>query len=447
MANSQLFMGHMTSQTPIFLVGALGILMVFLINSLYVNHLLNRFRKLSAVDALRFGQVPVRFKKRQRVYVTQSSVVPTTVYLGIKDIFAQKRLYVTLLFVMIMALFMMIVPQNLKHTIASKEFVTYMGIGDSDIRIDLQQINDIPDRATKISQSLAQDSRVDKQTVLTTKMLKTKGSNGLDERLKVELGNHQVFPLTYAEGKAPQKEHEIALSVISAEELGKKVGDTLTLVVDNQAREMVVCGTYSDITNGGKTAKAAFTTSSDDTMWSVIYVNLVDKELIEELTIDYTQQFPFAKTTSINKFIQQTFQSTIHSVNRAAYIGGMIAILITLLVTTLFTRLLISQETPTIGALKALGFTTTDIIKQYLTRTVFIAIIALVSGVVLANILGERLIGLVIGSFGASAFDLSIQPVMTYLIGPLIILCSVVIATLLGTLSIKQIKICESMRE
>ena len=42
-----------------------------------------------------------------------------------------------------------------------------------------------------------------------------------------------------------------------AEELGLSVGESLLLLTEESMQEYIVCGIYSDITNGGKTAKAA----------------------------------------------------------------------------------------------------------------------------------------------------------------------------------------------
>ena len=49
--------------------------------------------------------------------------------LAINDVLARKRLYATMLFVIMLSSFIMIVPQNLYHTISGEDFVTYIGLG------------------------------------------------------------------------------------------------------------------------------------------------------------------------------------------------------------------------------------------------------------------------------------------------------------------------------
>ena len=74
----------------------------------------------------------------------------------------------------------------------------------------------------------------------------------------MELGDHSVFPLAYAAGRAPAENNEIALSVMNADELGKTVGDVILIMIEGEERAFTVSGIYADITNGGKTAKAVF---------------------------------------------------------------------------------------------------------------------------------------------------------------------------------------------
>lgn len=46
---------------------------------------------------------------------------------GSKRYISQKRLYITILLVIILSCFIMVVPQNLYHTISDSSFITYLG--------------------------------------------------------------------------------------------------------------------------------------------------------------------------------------------------------------------------------------------------------------------------------------------------------------------------------
>lgn len=103
--------------------------------------------------------------------------------------------------------------------------------------------------------------------------------------LLVEIGNHDVFPVSYTEGRQPQKEGEIALSVLQAKDLELAIGDTVTFDLDGLQVPVTICGLYSDITNGGKTAKMQKDPANCDNgeiLWSVLYVTLKESASREE---------------------------------------------------------------------------------------------------------------------------------------------------------------------
>ncbi len=221
----------------------------------------------------------------------------------------------------------------------------------------------------------------------------------------------------------------------------------MTLLIDGKERNLIVSGTYSDITNGGKTAKAAFTNRQADTMWSVIYIELNDKTMIDAKISEYTESFQFAKISGIDDYIKQTFGSTIGSIGKASSLSVIIALILSILVTLLFMKMLIAKDRYSIAIMKSLGFTNKDITIQYMARSLFVLIVGIVLGTLLANTLGELLASAVIASFGASSFTFVVNPLSAYLLCPLVMGCTVLVATVISTVSAGQIKITDNIKE
>lgn len=445
--NIRLYMGGSENLSFALLFGIVGILLVFFAIVVYVNGVLRRFRKISAVEAIRFGASQEKNAGAKRFTLTRNRLFNTNIFLGVKDVLARKKLYATMLFVLIISAFIIIVPQNLYNTISSKNFITYMGIGNSDMRIDIQQTDNISEKATEILKTMSNDSAISKYTLLTTKTFNAKMEDGSEERLKIELGDHLMFPVHYSEGRAPRAEDEIAFSVMNAEELNKKVGDTITLVIEGKEKKLTVSGIYSDITNGGKTAKAVFSDHSAEIMWHVIFAELSNQSLIDRKVSEYADKFNYAKVSDIDEYIKQTYGSTISSVKKASLTAIAVALMITVLVTLLFMKMLVAKDRYSIAVMKSLGFTNSDITIQYVTRSVFVLIVGIVIGTLLANTLGEVLASAVISSFGASSFDFVVHPISTYLLCPLMMICAVLIATIIGTSRAGQIKLSENIKE
>lgn len=445
--NIRLYMGEGENSSIALLFGIIGVVLVLLAIISYVKGVLKGFQKISAAEALRFGTSQERFKGARFFCLSGNRFFNTQVFLGLKDVLVRKGLYFTMLAVLVIAAFISIVPQNLYNTISSKNFITYMGIGNSDIRIDIQQTDNISEKASDISTYMSKDKAIAKYAVLTTKTFVSKTTDSQEERLKIELGDHSIFPVEYSQGRGPTTEEEIALSFINANELGKRVGDGITVVIEGKERNLTVSGIYSDITNGGKTAKAVFTDNSADIMWSVIYAELQDKSLVGEKVSEYGGNFNFAKVSGIDQYIIQTFGSTISAVGKASWAAIAIALIITFLVTLLFMKMLVAKDRYSIAAMKSFGFTNSDISVQYLARSIFLLLVGMILGTILANTLGELLAAAVISSFGASTFKFVVNPLTSYLISPLMMVSSVLMATIIGTYRAGQIKISEYIKE
>lgn len=445
--NIRLYMGESDHFSLAVAFGIIGILLVFLVIMAYVNGVLRRFRKISAAEAIHFGTSQEITSGVKRFNLSENRLFNTNIFLGIKDVLARKKLYSTMLAVLIILVFIMIVPQNLHNTISSKDFTQFMGIGNSDIRIDIQQTSNMPEKATDIVKTMSGDRAISKYAVLTTKTFQAKMEDGSEERLKIELGDHLVFPVLYTDGRAPAAEDEIALSAMNAKELGKKVGDILTLVKERKEKILTVSGIYSDITNGGKTAKAVFTDNSANIMWYVISAELADPSLVGSKVAEYADRFAYAKVSDIEEYIAQTYGSTINSVGKASNAAIVVALVISVLVTLLFMKMLVAKDRYSIAVMKAFGFTNSDIQAQYVSRSAFILVVGIVLGTLLANTLGERLAGAVVSSFGASTFHFTVDPISAYALSPLMLIGSVLIVTIIGTARAGKIQISEIIKE
>jgi putative ABC transport system permease protein len=445
--NIRLYMGESGSSSFALLIGMISVILVFMAIIAYVNTVLGRVRKIPPAEAIRFGIAQESSGAGKSFHLSINKLFSTNAFLGMKDVLTRKKIYGTMLFVLVISVFIIIVPQNLYNTISSKGFITYMGVGDIDMRIDLQQTDNISEKADEIAKVVENDAAISSFVVLTTKTFSAMMDDGSQERIKVELGDHSVFPLTYTRGKAPSSEDEIALSVVNAREMGKMVGDVLPLMIAGQQKNLTVSGIYSDVTNGGKTAKAVFTDPSADIMWSVIGVELLDPSLINQKIGEYSQMSEFAKVSDIDEFILQTYGSTISSIGKASYAAMGVALTITVLIILLFMRMLVAKDRYSIAVMKAFGFTNSDIKEQYVARSVFVLVVGILIGTLLANTLGEALAGVVIASFGAASFKFVINPFFAYLLGPLMMVVATLIATITGTLDAGQIRISENIKE
>ncbi|MCB6645246.1 FtsX-like permease family protein [[Clostridium] scindens] len=121
------------------LLGLGGDLLLLCMILLYLRRILKRFRKLSAAQAIRSGSAWEKGNNPGIFRLSGNRCLSTNLFLGLRDIITRKRMYLTMLVTAVLAMFLMIVPQNLSHTISDSGFVSYLGIGHCDLRMDIQQ--------------------------------------------------------------------------------------------------------------------------------------------------------------------------------------------------------------------------------------------------------------------------------------------------------------------
>jgi putative ABC transport system permease protein len=367
------------------------------------------------------------------------------IFLGLRDVFLRFRLYSLLFFVFIVCTFIIIVPLNFLNTLKSPQFVAYMGLGSSDILIDLRQTDDIIERFDNMNDYLANDADVERFSPLITSKFKVLNADGYAESLSVETGDFSIIPLEYLDGEAPIKDNEIALSYLSADELNKSVGETIQLIIDGQIKEIVVTGIYQDITDGGRTAKSPMPPNHETAEWYRVSLD-VGPDTDEKME-EYAAAFFPAKITNLDGYLDQTFAGTIDQLNLLTIVAIAVAVIVAILITSLFLKMLIAKDMSQIAIMKGLGFSLQNVQSQYITRALLVLNSGIILGTIFANTVGQNLIGAVLSIVGAPNIEFIINPVHAYMASPIALMIIVTITTLLSIVSMKDFNISDMTSE
>lgn len=339
--------------------------------------------------------------------------------------------------------FLMLVPNNLYDTMSDASFVTYMGIGSGELRMDVRQRSNIDGVTAQIAAALACDAQVEKFAVLQTGSYTAVLRDKNRVNLTVESGDHTIFPVRYSEGAAPTEDDEIALSALNAKELNLSVGDTLRLAADGVWKNYFVCGIYSDITNGGKTAKISGERMQAPVIWSVLYVSL-------KQSADRGQWMERYRTMGVDvvniaDYVRDTYAQTLAQLRLASHVVIGIALLVIVVVLVLFLRLMVERNRYTISLHKALGFTSLECERAYFARGMLLSVMGVVIGLLLGCLGGEGLCGIVLKSFGADGFQFVIKWSQVLVQTPLLTLGVAAVAVGGGISGIRSIKAYECL--
>lgn len=354
-------------------------------------------------------------------------------------------MYLTLALVVMLATFLLLVPQNISDTIADRSFITYNGIGDSDLMISLRQTDSIAEKEARIADALKHDPDVSAFSVLTSRLHEV-ADEPVRGRIKMDTGDHDIFPIAYAEGRVPASDDEIALSVLTADDYGKSPGDTLTLLVDGTPRTLRVTGLYSDITNGGKTAKALFSTDAD-ILWSTAYVKCKEGVDLQKKMRQYAAQYPDAAVAEIGAYFTEMTGTLTDALQTASVASAVVTVLLVYLVTLLFVRLLAVKDRKPFAVMKILGFTDREVQRQLLARTLLTGGFAIATGILLSGTLGEAFATALVGSFGVARLHFVNRPLFVFVAAPALLLFVIWLSTRLGARGSLRTELSQSLKE
>lgn len=436
------YMGTTPKDASTYLFPLLGPLLVCLYVYLFAILILRRIKTVSAYQSLQQAQVTGNRTLVHRLSISgkTSYYLMTSIFISIRQVLIQLRFYLLLAFVYSIIVFMMSLPLNFLQTIKDPSFMTYMGAGKSDLRIDIAPIAGAPNRARQVVDYIKKEASKQKSTIQAMTKSETSAyqvkQDGKYVTIKIDnSSNHQAFPLTYSLGHAPKTAHDIALSSLNAAAFKKKVGDTLTLVHQEKAITLTVSGIYQDVTNGGKTAKGKL--SSPDILWTTLNLNVTSHTDINLLKKQLTKTFNTIKVTDTRDYIGQSLGGIIGQVATITKITYGLALLITMLITAMFFKLLLAKDRQQITILKCLGIPTRTIQYQYITQAIITLLLGFTIGLTAKNLVGEKLATLILP--GVSHLSFLPTSLLTHLLLPLSLTVVVGISVYFVSLPIRHI--------
>ena len=368
-------------------------------------------------------------------------------YFALKTILNHKKLYLTILFIVSLISLLILLPASLYSTAMDKNFIQYLGAGQADVLIDISQTEDIDTKAAQLLKELQADKDIAEINQYQSQNFSYQDQQGQTQQLRVTLGNHAGFPVKYSQGRYPKNEHEIALSKLKAEELKLKVGDSLTLTVDGQPRKLKVVGIYSDLTYGGKTAKAVFVTKQAQTLNSLTTIRLKDASNKAQKINEWKKRYSNYKLTDVEDFFHQTFDDTLamlRLIQTSVFWTGLGIIFILM---TLFVYMIFTKDQADLALYRMLGFGSERLRSHYLLAVCFILMLALAIADLLLLSLGQEVCSLLLSSFGISKLQLIINKSLTFLWTPLALLLSGLTAAHISLRALNNLEIGRYLKE
>ncbi|MEN1760279.1 ABC transporter permease [Anoxynatronum sibiricum] len=424
--------------------------LLYLLIILYAKRILKRIRRLTVVEALVSGKGFGKEKQFEKQGLYRSRKLSVNWLLALREVYHHFKDWSVLFAVVMVTVLMMLIPTHLMNTFESPVFITYMGSSLKDILIEVESGEHLATGYAKVRNVLDGDPAIASYDAFRRVRVQTIDGDHQPFNIDIDVGLHAGSGLQYLTGQQPEAAHEIALSYLNASEMKKAPGDTVIIFLHGESREFIVSGVYQDVTSGGFTAKSADVFPELASTKYAFSVSLKDGVHAESKADEWSAIIGTGvEVDPMDQFINQTLGGVVSQLRLMVLAIILMSACLVMLLTALFMKLRMAKDIWEVAIFKAVGFSEKDIQKQYLIKTGGVALMGIVTGILLTRALGSRIINgaLSFAGIGIKQVELIADPLVTYLICPLLLLALVLVVTGISTGAAKRHSIISMMSQ
>jgi putative ABC transport system permease protein len=287
-------------------------------------------------------------------------------------------------------------------------------------------------------------------------------SNEMAFKFKISLGDYGYNSMAlqgtgvtadqyrYTKGLPPLYENEVALTHMTADEIGAKIGDTVRIKTGDEEKDFVVTAIYQSMNNLGEGIRFSEMTELDYRYAFssfAIQVSFEDnpsgKELKKRMDA-IGKLFPDYRIYTGGEYVSSMMGNIADQLEGIKQIILLVIITINMLVAVLMVKTFITKEKGEIGMLKSIGFRNLAIIQWQVLRIGIILFVSTILGTLLSNPISQISSGQVFKMMGASHIEFVVKPGEVYFFYPLLIFIMTMVASGLVALQVRRISAQET---
>lgn len=357
-----------------------------------------RIKKIEPIAALRSGIQTHNFKRNQ--VPLAHTKAPLTLALALKTTLSGLKNNITIAVTML-ALSLVVVFSGVMNENVIEDMTPFLNIvvgetADSCINVQVEAENDF-------LRQINADSRVEKVYLYTSLNVSHVGGVELMATLCDDFSkiNNQNIAI---EGRLPKYDNEIAIAAKYAKENAFRVGDEIEITANGKQEKYLICGFTQISNNLGR--DCLFTRAGYERLGTLTdtsyYINLTDECDIDAFNQEMKEKFAGSVNTTMN------ILTAIEGV-AGVYVSLMTIIVVAILVISaiivafvlyLLVRIMLNNKIRDYGIMKALGFTTGQLILQTALSFMPTTILSTVAGLVLCSFIINPLTALFLSGIG-----------------------------------------------
>ena len=387
---------------------------MLVLGGFFVFAMTARIGRISPVKAIAGGREEVYFDSRFHVPVSRHLL---SAGLVLRQFASSRRRYIgTILIVSILVFFMMSMT-ILARCMTTNSIQESIGGIQSDIKITLSGTFTM-DKAPEIEKDISGITGVTSALYAESQYLALNGT----EYFCTAFDKPEKYK-SVSKGRAPLYSNEIVITEIVADEIGKSIGDSVTVSYRNSSEEYLITGIYQSTSDVGRCfgmslegmgrleglkASGGFFDLAD-TSKSEAVVDMLNGKYGDILTAEIPESYN--ARIDMMEFLLNVIAGVIYAVSA----------LFALVVVNMVCSKTFLKERRDIGIYKAIGFTAFNLRMQFALRFLAMALIGSVLGIGLCMLLNQKMLSVMLRATGITNFITDYTP-FTFA-APVILVC------------------------
>lgn len=389
---------------------------IIILCGIFVILATRKVSRISPVRAISGGKSEVHFDSRLNMPVKAK---PLSLFMGLRQFTSRGKSYIGSVFIVALLVYFMMSISVLSQRLSGDNLVE--GNINPNISVVMSDEFEISD----IKRFEEEVCSVDEKAKTLFAYNKYVMIDGIELYCNAYSPAELMFkPL---EGRMPIYDNEVSITEIAADELGKKIGDTVIVGSGENAKEFIITGYHQSMSDLGRTflitAEGLHRVNGAK---PICYVELSDISLADKLSKaldDDLGELISAKTVNTER--SNATDGMLELINAIC----LILVLAVFGVSVIFSAVVISmictkafiKERSDIGILKAIGFTAKELQRQFAFRFLIVSATGSVIGGICSLFFTKPLLEMLLRMVGVTRIESSIT-IVTFII-PAVLIC------------------------
>ena len=426
-----------SSNIEIFKILPLSIVII-LITFFLIMIKTRKIGKISPIIAISGGREEVYFNNSLKLSISKKLLSLT---LTIRQIFSNKKQYISSLIIAAILCFFMISVTSLNNFMNNKKLLESFGTLFSDFSINYNKSINLKG---EVEEKIANISKIEESFSYENIYFMVDENN-----INGEILNDTSFYRSVIKGREPKYDNEIVVTEILLELLGKTIGDKVTIAYKENDLEFIICGIYQYTNDAGYD----FGMSLDGMKrldknyeMNCIDYNVKDKDKIDEilkmLKKDYENKITI-KDMREDDEITKYIEIAIKALNFLIY---SLSVIFVLVVSVMVCGRMFLKEKKEFGIYKSQGFTTNYLRLLFSIRFFSISIVGSFIGFISNYLFNDKIMSMLLKNMGISNFKTK-YTLESVLIPCIVITISYLVFSYLLSYKIKKVSVKELITE